>query len=200
MEQTNFLENVYSILVLIFSTPFYLEMFVFFLISLFMMIVFMLKKDKNIRRIILIIYLLLIALLFGYYGSFLVYLFDKIVDLFFSVVYFPNVITYFIILLLININTVLSIFNVYSKLKFLGSKTTIAINITNVSCFCICSLFFFMILETVINNNLDFFSQASLYSNETFVMLIQVSTIMFVINLLIISIIMLYKKISYNKK
>ena len=122
MEETNFLQNIYSILVLIFTTPFYLEMFIFFAASLFMMIIFMIKKDKKVRKILFIIYLTLIILLFGYYGKFLLYLFDKIVDLIFSIVYFPNVVIYFLILIIVNINAIFSIFNTYSKIKFLSQK------------------------------------------------------------------------------
>ena len=116
MEETNFLQNIYSILVLIFTTPFYLEMFIFFAASLFMMIIFMIKKYKKVRKILFIIYLTLIILLFGYYGKFLLYLFDKIVDLIFSIVYFPNVVIYFLILIIVNINAIFSIFNTYSKI------------------------------------------------------------------------------------
>ena len=195
MEQTNFFQNIYSIFSLIFKTPFYFELFIFFLISLFMMILFMIKKDKKAKKLILIIYLILISLLFGYYGKFLIYLFDKIVDLIFSIIYFPNVIVYFILLILININTVLSIFNKYEKIKFLNPKSIMAINITNITCFCFSSLFFFMILEIVIKNNLDFFSQVSLYSDPMFPILVQASSIMFVFNIIIILIILFYQKV-----
>lgn len=195
MEETNFLQNIYSILVLIFTTPFYLEMFIFFAASLFMMIIFMIKKDKKVRKILFIIYLTLIILLFGYYGKFLLYLFDKIVDLIFSIVYFPNVVIYFLILIIVNINAIFSIFNTYSKIKFLSQKEVLAINIINLFSFCLTYLFFFIILETVISNDLDFFSQNSLYANSIFLMLVQASSIMFVLNAIIISLIIIYSKL-----
>lgn len=200
MEQTNFLQNIYSILVLIFTTPFYFEMFIFFAISFFMMIFFMIKKDKKIRKIIFIIYLILILLLFGYYGNFLVYLFDGIVDLIFNIVYFPNALTYFIMLLLININAIFSIFNMYAKISFLNSRCCLLINIMNIFCFSFTYLLFFMILETVTKNNLDFFSQTSLYSNTQFQILIQASTVLFVINILFNIIILVYSKLTFSNK
>ncbi len=195
MEETNFLQNLYSILVLIFTTPFYLELFIFFALSLIMMIVFMIKKNKKVRHVLFLIYAILIILLFGYYGKFLLYLFDKLVDLIFNLIYFPNVAIYFLMFVVLNINTVLSLFDKYSKLKFLSSRSNLFINVVNVFCFCCTYLFFFMILDVVVKNNLDFFSQMSIYSNQTFRILIQASTIMFVLNFIIVSLILIYRKI-----
>ena len=201
MEETNFLQNIYSILVLIFTTPFYLEMFIFFLISFAMMITFIIKKDKKVRKILLLIYAILIILLFGYYGKFLLYLFDKIMDLLFGLIYFPNAVIYFLVLVIVNINTIFSLFDGYKKIKFLSNRSDIIINIVNVICFLAMHLFFFMILDIVINNNLDFFSQSSIYANQTFRILVQASTIIFVINTVTVGLIILYRRIvSLQKK
>lgn len=201
MEETNFLQNIYSILVLIFTTPFYLEMFIFFLISFAMMITFIIKKDKKVRKILLLIYAILIILLFGYYGKFLLYLFDKVMDLLFGLIYFPNAVIYFLVLVIVNINTIFSLFDGYKKIKFLSNRSDIIINIVNVICFLAMHLFFFMILDIVINNNLDFFSQSSIYANQTFRILVQASTIIFVINTVTIGLIIIYRRIvSLQKK
>ena len=201
MEETNFLQNIYSILVLIFTTPFYLEMFIFFLISFAMMITFIIKKDKMVRKILLLIYAILIILLFGYYGKFLLYLFDKIMDLLFGLIYFPNAVIYFLVLVIVNINTIFSLFDGYKKIKFLSNRSDIIINIVNVICFLAMHLFFFMILDIVISNNLDFFSQSSIYANQTFRILVQASTIIFVINTVTVGLIILYRRIvSLQKK
>ncbi len=201
MEETNFLQNIYSILVLIFTTPFYLEMFIFFLISFAMMITFIIKKDKKVRKILLLIYAILIILLFGYYGKFLLYLFDKIMDLLFGLIYFPNAVIYFLVLVIVNINTIFSLFDGYKKIKFLSNRSDIIINIVNVICFLAMHLFFFMILDIVISNNLDFFSQSSIYANQTFRILVQASTIIFVINTVTVGLIILYRRIvSLQKK
>ena len=179
MEPVSFFERIKSLFSIISKSPFFLMVLGIALFTLILLIVNVKTKNKIIKIITAIIYSIIIILFFVKYGSSLLSLGDTVVDKIFTAVYFPNYISY-ICMMIISVLLIVVVFMDKSMSLFGKYGSILSFS---------CLLFLFiMSLETTISNNIDITSKSSIYSNDTLVTLIQTSTIIFVIWLILYTI------------
>jgi len=134
-------------------------------------------KSKKITKIILIgIYVITFGLLIYFYNSQLLILIDYLIDNIFILMFFPNLAVYTFVIITANILLVKSLFGNHSKL------------LKNISIlfFIIFNIIFYLIIDSIIKNNISVYEQLNVYSNSNLLVLIQISMYVFIGYLLIL--------------
>ena len=148
------------------------------------------KKTKKRNKMIYIscsVFILLFVIV-TYHGS-LANIFDYMMNNLFIAIYFPNLAIYLAAIIITNIILWISLFH---------SRTSEIIKKVNIIVYIIMNYLLFLILGIINNNNLDVFTQSSVYGNEKASALIELSSVLFIIWILFLTI---YKIIlSYIKK
>ena len=103
------------------------------------------------------------------YSSYLNKLFDNLINNIFMQIFFPNLATYVIIIIITNF-----IF-LYSIIK----KTSNLSKVINVIFFTVIMVFMLYTLEQIITNNINIYSFEEVYSNDDISVLIQSTTVLF---------------------
>lgn len=152
------------------------NIFIVAIISLmFLAYIFITINKKNMKSskitYIIIYAIILSSLLFAYKDS-LNNMLDYLINNLFIVIYFPNLAIYLSAIIVTNIIIWISIF-----------KTRISklIKNINVIVYCIMTYILVLILNVISSNNLDVFTQTSVYSNKEALALIELSSTIFVI-------------------
>ena len=164
---------------------------------IFVGIIFITTNKKNAKRNKMIYasisVFILVTLVVAYHAS-LSNMLKYMMDNFFIVVYFPNLAIYLAALIATNIILWISLFNY---------KTTKSIKTLNVSVYIIMNYLLALLLNIVNKNNLDIFTQKSVYGNKNATALIELSSIIFIvwiIFLVIYKIILIYIRKDYQPK
>lgn len=165
------------------------------IILLFLGIVYFTTTKKNAKRA-RYIYLIssvfiIIFFLTTYHGS-LKEMFTYMMDNFFIAFYFPNLAIYTFSIIVTNVIFLISIFNY--KISKLIKRINIVIYI-------IINYLLLLILGVIKNNNLNVFSQTSIYGNKEAIALIELTSLVFftwIIFLIIYRIILIYLKKEYK--
>ena len=186
MTQFNLMEKFKIFLDVIYQTKYhwaFLTLLVVIGISLF----WINQRNHRIYRLLYILILigLTIFLIVNYQSSFLK-LFQTMMSNFFLALFFPNVTIYLFAIILLNIILWISVLNV---------KSSRIIRITNTIVFLIMNYFLFLIINIIQNEKLDIYDQSALYQNDGIRILIEWSSIIFIIwlvFLLIYKLILLY--------
>lgn len=171
MVELSLMERLKLIFNLIFSSP----LFLILLLGIAIMLVdsfIISKKNKKTKVLYLIISILsIIILLQNYYNS-LFNVFDTIAKNIVTIIYFPSVLEYIIIMLISLIIILVSIFSkkINKKIKF-----------TNLLIFIIELFLFFLILDQITNNKVDLTNKISIYSNINLMALFELSIIIFAV-------------------
>lgn len=169
MVELSLLERLKLVFNLIFSSPLFLVLLLGIAIMLVDAFVVS-KKNQKIKVAYLIISILgMIILLNNYLGS-LLSVFDTIAKNIVTIIYFPSVLEYIIILLITIIILLVSI---------ISKKTNIKIKFINLIVFIIEMFLFFLILDQINNKNIDLANKISIYSNEILMALFELSVIIF---------------------
>lgn len=130
------------------------------------------NKAKHTKRIAFIIYTLIIGMILYNYRNNLSNMLDYMMNNLFIIIYFPNLAIYLAAIITTNIILLISVFN--SKIpKFLRN--------INVSVYCTMMYFLVLILNIIKDNNLDVFTQSSVYGNQNAQALIELSSSVFVV-------------------
>ena len=174
------------------------SLYIFILaLLIFVGIIFITTNKKNAKRNKMIYasisVFILVTLVIAYHAS-LSNMLKYMMDNFFIVVYFPNLAIYLAALIATNIILWISLFNY---------KTTKSIKTLNVSVYIIMNYLLALILNIVNKNNLDIFTQKSVYGNKNATALIELSSIIFIvwiIFLVIYKIILIYIRKDYQPK
>ena len=153
------------------------------------------KKTKKRNKMIYIscsIFLLLFVII-TYHGS-LASIFDYMMNNLFIAIYFPNLAIYLAALIITNIILWISLFHY---------KTSEIIKKVNIVVYIIMNYLLFLVLGIINNNNLDVFTQKSVYGNEKASALIELSSIIFILWILFLvfyKIFLIYIKKDYKPK
>lgn len=174
------------------------SLYIFILaLLIFVGIIFITTNKKNAKRNKMIYtsisIFILVTLVVAYHSS-LSNMLKYMMDNFFIVVYFPNLAIYLAALIATNIILWISLFNY---------KTTKSIKTLNVSVYIIMNYLLALLLNIVNKNNLDIFTQKSVYGNKNATALIELSSIIFIvwiIFLVIYKIILIYIRKDYQPK
>lgn len=189
MTQTTILDKLKVILDVSMSSKLFIAVILFIIL---ITLVSLTTNRKNVRRTKIIYgltYLIIIATIIVCYYDSLGKMFDYMMNNFFIVLYFPNVAVYLAAIIITNIIVLVSVFNF---------KTPKLVRNINVIIYGIINYLLALVLNVVTKNNLDIFSQTSVYGNANAQAIIEVSSTIFMIWL---AFLVIYKMIRmYQKK
>ena len=166
------LDRIKILFNLIISSPFFISIIVIFLLTTFVLILYGRIKNNTLKYVVAFGYLLIAVLILIKYGSSILNLSDSLVDQVFSFLYFPNLIAYVCMIIL----TILII--IYT---FVNKKTKFFIKIFNVISFVFLMILFILTLDVIVKNGINIYDKVEVFSNETIVVLIEMSTFIFAI-------------------
>ncbi|CCY45969.1 unknown [Firmicutes bacterium CAG:822] len=128
------------------------------------------KNKKKIGKLVSILgWIFIVLFIIIRYSSYLNKLFDNLINNIFMQIFFPNLATYVIIIIITNF-----IF-LYSIIK----KTSNLSKVINVIFFTVIMVFMLYTLEQIITNNINIYSFEKVYSNDDISVLIQSTTVLF---------------------
>lgn len=128
------------------------------------------KNFKSSKLLYSSIYVLIICSLLFTYRNSLQNMFDYMMNNFFILVYFPNLAVYLLAIIITNVIIWITVFN---------TKTTKIIKYINISVYCLMTYLLVLILNIINTNDLDVFTQSSVYSNSNAQALIELSSTIF---------------------
>lgn len=194
MERLNFFESILKILNTISSIPLFLEVLILTFILLIVMSFFYFRKSKEGKLTALIIYIVSLLLLPITFFSFFIETFDKIIENYIKILYFPSF--YIYVLLLIYTNVV--IFRLL--IRNIKGNAVKWYNFLDMLFFCVLYFLFFMIIKIVTLNNINIFEISELYSNSTLMSCLQISSYLFWIRIGVILVNKIINKLSGFEK
>ena len=187
MDEISVFDRIGRIFGLINSSTFFISLLIIVILTVAIVIVNHKVKIKIPRILAAIGYLIIIVFVIVKYGMAIWNVQDSFTDKVFSSFYFPNLITYICILL---ISFFVIIINFIDKTKTLIFKTISVISFGTIL------LLFVIILDTVKKNEIEVSSAKSIYENTDLMILIQASTAIFFIWMVIELIDYFSKKLS----
>lgn len=172
MEKISYSKRLFRFLEIIFSSPFFLFLFLSVIATI---ILFILAKKsvismKYLKKFIAIIYIGIALIIVIKYFDSIFLVFDAFVDKLFTVLYFPNIISYICMVLATLLVMLYSVFNKKVSLKF---------KVVNFISFLTISFLFILVMDTIATLNIDVNERISLYSNTDVTVLIQASMVVF---------------------
>lgn len=183
MIELSLLEKIGSLFSLVFSTPLFLILLLCFLLMIIDMY-FISKQKKNVEIIYAVLSVVIVIVLLQNYFESLGLLFNELFKNIISLIYFPSILEYIIILL---VGLLILLVSVISK------KISKRIKIVNAFVYAVNTFLFFLILDQITKNKIDLSNQISIYSNKNLMVLFELSMIIFalwIIGLILYKIIM----------
>lgn len=167
-----FFDRIKILFDLIISSPFFISIVVIFLLTTFLLLLYGRIKNKILKYVAALGYFLIAVLILFKYGSSILNLSDSLIDQVFSFLYFPNLIAY-ICMIIISILII-----IYT---FVNKKSMFYIKLLNTSSFIFIMILFILTLDVILKNNINIYEKTEVFSNETIVILIEMSTFIFAI-------------------
>ena len=172
MEEISFLERISKIFGLVTSSSFFISLLLIVVLTIGFTIFNSKVKTKIPKIAGGIGYLLITIFIIFKYAIAFYNLQDSFTDKLFSSFYFPNLITYVSILLI-------SVFVII--MDFISKNKTLIFKIIGVTSFGIILILLALILDTVIKKEIDVYSAKSIYESNDLMILIQATTAVFFI-------------------
>lgn len=173
------------------STPFFIVYAILGLI-LVGLIIFDIKKDKKISRILYIVCIIFLATFFIIkYFDVIIKVIDSFVEILLKTLYFPNLGIYITILIITNLTFVFTTISEksYKIYKIISSLITTLID-----------LLFIMIIGIISKNHIDISSDVKLYSDSTILTLLQISMGLFVSLYLLLMLARIHRRLKLYDK
>lgn len=172
MEEMGFFDRLSKLFNIIFSSPIFLGLLVIAILTIVLLIINSKVKNKTLRLVSAIVYAVITIYIFVAYGDSVLVLSDTLVDKVFNAIYFPNIITYGCMILI-------------SILLFVRALVDKDLNkmikYISICAFCLILFLFVLVLDTSKSLGVSLADKTLVYTNETLLVLIQSSTIIFVI-------------------
>ena len=176
MIQMSLFEQLAYLVEMIVSSP--LTIFLLFIICGFvaLLIAEIKSKDKTISKILVYGFLTSTILVAFIYNKSILMLLDSFMDKVFETIFFPNIVTYVLILVFINalLITLLLKNKVKEVYKVITFIATVQIDFLAI-----------LTLNTITKNDINIYSELTLYSDKTLLVLLQFPTEIFVLWLII---------------
>lgn len=188
MVEYTLLEKIKATFNLVFSSPLFLILLVGFALMA-VDIFFISRKSKSTKIIYLIVSLIIIIILLQNYFTSLFNVFDIIAKNIVAILYFPSVLEYVLMILISLIIILISTIN---------KRTNKKIKIINLITFSTNMFLFFLILDVISKNDIDLSNKISIYSNQSLMILFELSMLIFVIWVLGLIIYKIIKRIIYK--
>ena len=176
MIQMSLFEQLAYLVEMIVSSP--LTIFLLFIICEFVALLKaeIISKDKTISKILVYGFLTSTILVAFIYNKSILMLLDSFMDKVFETIFFPNIVTYVLILVFINalLITLLLKNKVKEVYKVITFIATVQIDFLAI-----------LTLNTITKNDINIYSELTLYSDKTLLVLLQFTTEIFVLWLII---------------
>lgn len=181
----SFTEKLFQLKDILLSSPFFLFSIIISIVLLISMIIGV-KKNRKVPKIIFILsWIFVFSFVIVQYYSSISYIFDRLFGRLVEEIYFPSISIYTIMLVLTNIIFIISL---------LKKKMHVLFKLINLMMGTEINFLFFLILDTIAKNNIDIYTEVSVYSNPNLLVLLEFSMFLFMIWLLILVILLLIKK------
>lgn len=171
MNDFSFVEKIKMLLELISSSYLFLFAMVVCILILTTLIVLTILNKKVNKWIFISSSIIVGLLLLINYGDIIIKVLDVILDSVFMALYFPNLPVYMSVILISNVAFIISIFN---------KKQIKVKKITNTTNAIFLDFLLILIIEVVQKNNINIYEEISLYTNSTLLVLLELSTAIFV--------------------
>ena len=192
MNDFSFIEKIKMLMELISSSYLFLIVMIISVLILTILII-LTVLNKKVNKWIFITFSIIVGLLLLInYGDIIIKVLDIILDSIFMALYFPNLPVYMSIILISNIVFIAS---------FLNKKQSKSQKIANTINAVFLDSLLVLIIEVVRRNGINIYEQISLYTNSNLLILLELSTGIFVSWILISLFISAHKKLKkYDKK
>ena len=191
MAKMSFIDKLGILFKIIASSKIYIIIFLVLLLIGYILTSRNRKKDKTLKRICLLIYIIVLGIIIYKHRTNLGNMFDYMMNNFFIAVYFPNLAIYLAAIIITNIIMWISVFN---------NKIPRFIRNINVTIYCSMTYLLILTLNIIKENNLDVFTQSSVYGNKTAQALIELSSTIFVIWIIFLILYKLIKPCFYKQR
>ena len=172
MAKTSLADKLNIILEVSKSSKLFIVVIIFIVLLILLALTMNKNNEKNTKKLYLVVYGVIITALLVGYSSSLGKMIDYMMNNFFIAIYFPNLAIYSAAIITSNIIFLVSIFN---------KKISKLIKNINVIVFAIINYILALILNIIHTENLDVFTQTSVYGNSNAQSLIELSSTIFII-------------------
>ena len=186
MENISFLEKLKILFSTIISKPFFALSALIGVVLAILMIIDIIKRKKIRKRYYIASWFFIFLFIVTKYMNVIPTLIDNLINQIFLILYFPNIGVYMLLLLIINIGFIYSLIkNIHKSYKILSGIISILMD-----------LLFIFIINLIIDNKIDLTSEITLYTNSNLLVLLELSTALFVSWILLIIFISAYLKLK----
>ncbi len=172
MTQTTILEKLKMVFDVSMSSKLFIAVIAFIILLSILALTTNRKNIKRTKKIYMIVYAAIITAIIIFYHASLGKMFDYMMNNFFIVLYFPNVAIYLAAIIITNIILLISVFNL---------KTPKLVRNINIIVYSVIHYLLALVLNIITKNNLDIFSQISVYSNKNAQAIIELSSAIFMV-------------------
>ena len=171
--------NLISILFDVLSDSFVTIIFIFFGLIFLIAMIIQIKKYKKIGKSLFIVgwFFVIIFVLFKFFDSLNIML-DNFINNIFMQIFFPNLATYFLLIVFTNIIFMFTVFN---------NKSKSSDKIINYFFFVVISFLLIVLLEQVAISKVNIYQPLDAYKNKNILTLVESSTIIFLVWIMIIT-------------
>lgn len=172
MTQTTILEKLKIVFDISMSSKLFIAVIAFIILLAIVALTTNRKNAKRGKWIYGLVYAAIITAIIIFYHASLGKMFDYMMNNFFIVLYFPNVAIYLAAIIITNIILLISVFNL---------KTPKLVRNINIIVYSVIHYLLALVLNIITKNNLDIFSQISVYSNKNAQAIIELSSAIFMV-------------------
>lgn len=186
MANFSFIDKIKILFNTILSTPFFSLSALIGIILAILMIIDIIKHKKIRKRYYIAAWFFIFIFIITKYSKVIPTLLDNLINQIFMALYFPSIGVYMFLLIIINIGFIYSLIkNIHKSYKILSGIISI-----------IMDLLFILIINLLLENNIDITSEITLYTNSKLLVLLELSTALFVSWILLIIFISAYLKLK----
>ena len=186
MANFSFIDKIKILFNTILSTPFFSLSALIGIILAILMIIDIIKHRKIRKRYYIAAWFFIFIFIITKYSKVIPTLLDNLINQIFMALYFPSIGVYMFLLIVINIGFIYSLIkNIHKSYKILSGIISI-----------IMDLLFILIINLLLENNIDITSEITLYTNSKLLVLLELSTALFVSWILLIIFISAYLKLK----
>ena len=187
MIQFSFTEKMKTLFDTVLSSPFFIFLIVFFVLLGIVLFDTIKYEKRKIKKAYVVIYILIFVAIIIKYNTSLIQLLDYLVSNIFIIVYYPNFAIYILMILISNILVLRAVFK---------RNMPRTIKIINIVFYCLKMYLMVLILDNMTINNIDVYSLSSIYSNNNLTMLVEISSLIFFVWIILLFIIWLVDKLT----
>lgn len=191
MIRLSLFEKIKSLVDLVSSSYFFMfVLLVFILMSVYLFNT--IKKDEiKTKKIYVFAYSIIMFVTIAIYNSQIFDLFDYLMNNIFIILCFPNLASYILMIIILNIVMIKTVFSKNIK---------VYIKLINIISYSSIHFILILILDIINKNNINVYEQTSLYSNQELLNLVSLSVILFIVWLIINTILYFINKTNYQIK